>query len=153
MAELGKTRPGGNMRLFDALQYYLPPAGVASILHRASGVLMALLLPFVVWMFDASISSEASFDAFASVFSAGVGVVPGWIFKLIALALIAAYVFHVSAGVRHLWMDATHDVGNRSPWMHVSGTGDRPARSSALAVFAVAIVLTVALGAKLFGLY
>ncbi|MCB1995143.1 MAG: succinate dehydrogenase, cytochrome b556 subunit, partial [Rhodoferax sp.] len=45
------NRPGP-MRLTDALQYRLPLAGVVSILHRASGALMLVLLPFVIWMFD-----------------------------------------------------------------------------------------------------
>lgn len=141
MAELSKPRPGGNMRLFDALQYTLPVAGVVSILHRASGVLMAVLLPFVIWMFDASVTSEVSFDGFRSVFADGAGALPAWFVKLVALALIAAYVYHVAAGARHVWMDATHRMTKQQ------------GRSSAIAVLALSIVLTIALGAKLFGLY
>jgi len=141
MAELSKTRPGANMRLVDALQYTLPLAGIVSILHRASGVLMVALLPFIVWMFDASVSSEISFDGFTSVFAVGAGVLPGWFFKLVALALIWAYLHHLSAGVRHLWMDATHSVSKQQ------------GRSSAVATAAFSVLLTLALGAKLFGLY
>ena len=141
MAELSKTRPGANMRLVDALQYTLPLAGIVSILHRASGVLMVALLPFIVWMFDASVSSEISFDGFSSVFAVGAGVLPGWFFKLVALALIWAYLHHLSAGVRHLWMDATHSVSKQQ------------GRSSAVATAAFSVLLTLALGAKLFGLY
>ena len=36
------------MRLLDALGYRLPLAGVVSILHRASGGLMFILLPLIV---------------------------------------------------------------------------------------------------------
>lgn len=141
MAELSKTRPGGNMRLVDALQYPLPLAGIVSILHRASGVLMVALLPFVVWMFDASVTSEVSFDVFASVFAVGIGVFPGWFVKLVALALIWAFLHHLAAGVRHLWMDATHSVSKAQ------------GRSSAVAAAAFSAGMTVLLGAKLFGLY
>jgi succinate dehydrogenase / fumarate reductase cytochrome b subunit len=145
MAELSSTRPrarpGANMRLIDALQYRLPLAGVVSILHRVSGILMFVLLPFIVWMFDASVSSEISYDGFTSAFVAGVGVVPGFLVKLVALALIWAYLHHAVAGIRHLWMDATHSVTKQQ------------GRSSALATFAISLVLTVALGAKLFGLF
>ncbi len=145
MAELSKTRsvarPGANMRLIEALQYRLPIAALVSILHRASGMLMFFLLPFIVWMFDASVTSEVSYDGFASVFSAGIGVVPGVAIKLVALALIWAYLHHAVAGVRHLWMDATHSVTKQQ------------GHSSAVATFAISIVLTVALGAKLFGLF
>ena len=145
MADLSKagrdTRPGANMRLIDALQYRLPLAGVVSILHRVSGMLMFFLLPFIVWMFDASVTSEVSYDGFTSVFVAGIGPLPGFIVKLVALALIWAYLHHAVAGVRHLWMDATHSVSKQQ------------GHSSALATFAISIVLTVALGAKLFGLF
>lgn len=135
------ARPGENMRLIDALQYRLPLAGMVSILHRASGMLMFFLLPFIVWMFDASVTSEVSFDGFTSAFVAGIGFVPGFVVKLVALALIWAYLHHAIAGVRHLWMDATHSVTKEQ------------GRSSAVATFAVSIVLTVVLGAKLFGLF
>ena len=86
MAELSKSRPvarpGANMRLIEALQYRLPLAALVSILHRASGMLMFFLLPFIVWMFDASVSSETSYDSFTSAFVAGIGVVPGVVVKL-----------------------------------------------------------------------
>jgi len=129
------------MRLIEALQYRLPLAGVVSILHRASGMLMFFLLPFIVWMFDASVSSEVSYDGFTSAFTAGIGAVPGFVMKLIALSLIWAYLHHAVAGVRHLWMDATHSVTRQQ------------GHSSAVATFVISIVLTVALGARLFGLF
>ena len=59
-----------------------------SILHRASGAIMFLLLPFIIWMFDKSISSEFSYAKFTALFNIGAGFVPGWFFKLVALALI-----------------------------------------------------------------
>ena len=136
-----KARPGENMRLIDALQYRLPIAGVVSILHRVSGMLMFFLLPFIVWMFDASVTSEVSYDSFTSAFVAGIGFVPGFIIKLVALALIWAYLHHAVAGIRHLWMDATHAVTKEF------------GRSSAVATFVISIGLTIALGAKLFGLF
>jgi len=126
------------MRLVDALQYRLPLAGVVSILHRASGMLMFFLLPFIVWLFDVSLTSEISYQRFASVFVAGVGFVPAWFFKLVVLALIWSYLHHFIAGVRHLYMDATHSVSKEF------------GRSSALATLGLSIVLTLALGYKLF---
>ena len=66
MPETMKARPGANMRLIEALQYRLPIAGVVSILHRGSGMLMFFLLPFVIWLFDKSVTSEISYDTFAS---------------------------------------------------------------------------------------
>jgi len=92
-----RARPG-TMRLVDALQYRLPPAGIVSILHRVSGSLMFLLLPFIVWLLDVSLSSEISYEQFTAAFGVGIGVVPGWLVKLVVLALIWAYLHHFIAG-------------------------------------------------------
>lgn len=143
MTQLNKPRPEfRNINAFtDLTTYRLPPAGWVSILHRISGLVMFLLMPFIVWMFDSSLSSEISFEGFTSAFSAGMGFVPGWFVKLVALALIWAYLHHLIAGIRHLYMDATHSVTKEF------------GASSAYVVLALSIGLTVVLGAKLFGLY
>jgi succinate dehydrogenase / fumarate reductase cytochrome b subunit len=141
MAEQTKPRPGENMRLIEALQYKLPPAGWVSILHRASGALMFALLPLIVWLLDVSLGSEVSYERFSNAFVAGIGFVPAFLLKLIVLALIWGYLHHFIAGVRHLWMDATHSVGKQQ------------GRISAIVTLAASGVLTVLLGAKLFGLY
>lgn len=129
------------MRLVDAVKYRLPLAGVVSILHRVSGMLMFALLPLIVWFFDTSLSSEISFERFAGAFVSGIGWVPGWLIKIVSLALIWSYLHHFIAGVRHLWMDMTHSVTKEQ------------GRSSAVITLAASAVLTLALGAKLFGLY
>ncbi len=140
MTETPRSRPG-TMRLVNALQYRLPLAGWVSILHRASGALMFVLLPFIVWLFDNSVTSEVSYQRFADLFTAGIGVMPAWFVKLVVLALIWAYLHHFIAGVRHLWMDMTHSV------TMVQG------RQSAVVTLAGSVLLTLLLGAKLFGLY
>ena len=129
------------MRLVDATQYRLPLAGVVSILHRASGALMFGLLPLVIWLFDTSVTSEISFEVFRSAFVAGIGFVPGWFVKLAVLGLIWAFLHHFIAGVRHLWMDATHSVTKEF------------GRQSAVVTLVSSVLLTVVLGARLFGLY
>ena len=143
MTQLNKSRPEfRNINAFtDLTTYRLPPAGWVSILHRISGLVMFLLMPFIVWMFDSSLSSEISFEGFTSAFSAGISFVPGWFVKLVALALIWAYLHHLIAGVRHLYMDATHSVTKEF------------GASSAYVVLILSIGLTIVLGAKLFGLY
>jgi succinate dehydrogenase / fumarate reductase cytochrome b subunit len=132
-----------NIHVTDLASYRLPVAGIVSILHRISGLLMFLLLPFIIWMFDTSVTSEISYDTFTALFSAGCadGLVPGWFFKLIALALIWAYLHHFTAGVRHLIMDFTHSVSKEQ------------GKSSAIATLAFSIALTLVLGARLFGLF
>ena len=128
--------------LKDLPSYRMAPAAWVSILHRASGAIMFLLMPFIIWMFDASVSSEFSFAKFKAAFNSGLAFFPGWFLKLVALALIWAYLHHFCAGVRHLVMDVNHHAVNKQ-------TG----KSTAVAVLVISVVLTVVLGAKLFGLF
>ena len=128
--------------LSDLPTYRLPPAGWVSILHRISGFIMFLLMPFIIWMFDTSISSEISFEKFKAAFNIGMLGLPGFLWKLAALALIWAYLHHFIAGLRHLWMDVSH-----------AAVSKEFGKASALVTLALSIVLTLVLGAKLFGLY
>ncbi|MBM3386495.1 MAG: succinate dehydrogenase, cytochrome b556 subunit [Betaproteobacteria bacterium] len=143
MTELARKRP--EFRNINALSdlpsYRLPVAGFVSILHRISGALMFLLMPFIIWVFDNSLSSEISYAKFSAAFNVGLGFVPGWFMKLVALALIWAYLHHFIAGLRHLYMDVCHAVSKEF------------GKSSAIATLALSIGLTLVLGAKLFGLY
>jgi succinate dehydrogenase / fumarate reductase cytochrome b subunit len=142
MADTLKQRPEfRNIHVSDLRNYRLPPAGIVSILHRVSGLLMFVLMPFIIWMFDTSVTSEVSFESFRSVFVAGAGFIPGWFVKLVALGLIWGYLHHFIAGVRHLWMDMTHSVSKEQ------------GHSSALITLVLGTLLTLLLGAKLFGLY
>ncbi len=127
-----------NINVSDLTSYRLPLAGWVSILHRISGAAMFLLLPFTIWMFDTSLTSEISYEQFAGVFSFGAVGLPGWLWKLVAFALLWAFLLHFCAGLRHLWMDATHAVGLSF------------GRTSALVVIVLSTVVAFALGFKLF---
>lgn len=134
-----KSRPVyRNIHVADILKYRLPPAGIVSIGHRISGVMMFLLLPFVVWLFDVTLTSESSYGLFTSAYTAGLWIFPAWMVKLVTLALIWAYLHHFVAGVRHLWMDATHAVTKEF------------GHTSALVTLGVSMLLTLVLGFKLF---
>jgi len=127
--------------LKDLPSYRLPAAGIVSILHRISGFLMFLLMPLIIWMFDHSITSEISFAKLSAAFNLGLGFVPGWFIKVVALALIWAYLHHFIAGLRHLYMDMFHAVTKEF------------GKSSAIVTLVLSIGLTAVLGAKLFSLY
>ena len=143
MTELSKKRPEfRNINAFkDLTTYRMTAAAWVSILHRVSGLLMCLLLPLVVWLFDMSLTSELSYERFTAAFDSGIGFVPGVLVKLVVLALIWGYLHHFIAGVRHLYMDMTHSVTKEF------------GKSSASATLVLSLGLTVVLGAKLFGLY
>lgn len=143
MSEVAKPRP--EFRNINALSdlpgYRWPLAALVSGMHRISGVLMFLLLPFILWMFDKSVSSEISFGQFTAAFTAGLGIFPGSFIKLVVLVLIWAYLHHFIAGLRHLYMDVSHK------------TSKEFGRQSAAITLVLSLSLTVILGAKLFGLY
>jgi len=143
MADTTATQPKPrpvyrNIHVSQIVKYRLPPAGMVSIGHRISGVMMFLLLPFVVWLFDVSLTSEVSYERFTSAYAAGAGGLPAWFIKLVTLGLIWAYLHHFIAGLRHLWMDATHAVTKE--FGHLS----------ALVTLGLSLALTLVLGFKLF---
>lgn len=142
MPEITRQRPVfRNIHVTDIVKYRLPPAGIVSILHRISGALLFLLMPLLIWLFDKSLTSEITYSDFTSAFVAGLWIFPAWFMKVVALAMIWAYLHHFFAGLRHLWMDVFHTVGKEQ------------GRTSALATLVASLALTAVLGAKLFGLY
>lgn len=115
--------------------YRLPLAGRVSILHRVSGALLFVFLPFLLYLFDQSLTSEMSFEFF-KLFLSNIVV------KLITLVLAWAFLFHFCAGVRHLVMDTNHDAVSKE-------SGKR----TSVVVFVVSSVLTIAFALKLFGAF
>lgn len=127
-------RKYGVMSFAQTVHYRLPLAGVVSILHRVSGMLMFLLLPFVLYLLDKSLTSEISFEYFK-------GYTSNPLVKLAILALVWAYLHHFSAGIRHLLMD-----------LHM-GLDKDSGRKSAVTVFAISLSLTALVALKLFGAF
>jgi len=121
-----------NIRFGQLYQYRLPIAGIVSILHRVSGLLMFLLLPLLLWLFDLSLSSERTFDRFVQLSQ-------GWVIRIVLLGLGWALLHHLCAGVRFLLLD-----------LHLGIERVAAARSS-LAVLAVSVPLTLLLALFLFG--
>jgi succinate dehydrogenase / fumarate reductase, cytochrome b subunit len=115
--------------------YRLPLAGRLSILHRVSGALLFLFLPFLLYLFSQSLTSELSFEVFKAVLS-------NIIVKLITLVLAWAFLFHFCAGIRHLVMDTNHHAVSKE-------NGKR----TSIVVFVVSSLLTLAVAAKLFGAF
>jgi succinate dehydrogenase / fumarate reductase cytochrome b subunit len=131
-----KARPQfRNIHVSQIRQYRLPLAGVVSILHRVSGALMFLVgLPFVLYLFQQSITSEISFEAYQDLVS-------HWFAKLVILGIAWGYLHHFCAGVRYLVLD-----------LHV-GVDKDAARKSASAVLVVSLVLTALVALKIFGVF
>ena len=107
--------------------------------QRVTATLMALFT--VVLLVQLLLPGALGYDRFTNAFVAGIGFLPGWFVKLVTWGLIWAFLHHFIAGVRHLWMDATHSVTKEQ------------GRNSAVVTLAASLLLTVLLGAKLFGLF
>jgi succinate dehydrogenase / fumarate reductase cytochrome b subunit len=131
-----KARPQyRNIGVNQIVSYRLPPAGIVSILHRISGVLLFLLgIPFSLYLLQESLTSELSFQSYRAI----VGSIPG---KLVLLVLIWAFVHHAIAGIRYLLLDR-----------HV-GIQKGASRTSANAVLGITVALTAILALKLFGAF
>ena len=134
MSESSTPRRFTNIHVLQITRYRLPAAGVVSILHRVSGAMMFLLLPFILYLFDLSITSEISFDSLK-------GFTSHWFVKLLILAVSWGYLHHFCGGIRHLIMDA-----------HI-GLSKEEARKSAHMVFLVSVPLTLLVALKLFGAF
>jgi len=126
MSELSKQRP----KFLNLMEIRLPLPGVASILHRISGVGLFLMLPLLVWLLELSLQSHDTYRALQEF-------VAHPFVKLILIGLLWAFLHHFCMGVRILLID-----------IHV-GVDKATANLSAKAVFAVSLTLTVILGALL----
>ena len=76
----------------------MPLTAITSIIHRISGVILFFGMPILLWMFGKSLSSAADFEYLLSLLD-------NILFKLIFLGIIAALIYHVFAGIKHLFMD------------------------------------------------
>ena len=123
---MAKPRP----KYLDLVRIRLPLPGWVSILHRASGALLFLFLPLLLWLWQQSLATQESFERFGSLVASPLA-------KLVLIGLLWAYLHHLCAGFRHLVLD-----------VHV-GTELRAARASSVAVLVVSLGLTLAIGVAL----
>lgn len=108
----------------DLLRIRLPLPGWVSILHRVSGALLFLALPFGVWALSVSLSGEAGFRRAAAWMAHPLA-------RLSLLGLVWAFAHHFFAGLRHLALDIHRGVELRR------------ARQSSVAVLGAAGLVTL----------
>ena len=120
---MSKPRP----KHLNLLQIRLPLPGVVSIMHRAFGTVLFLMIPLGLYAMQLSLESSQSFDGLKSVLAHP-------LVKLFVLGLAWAYLHHFCAGLRYLALDLDY------------GTDLAPARASAKAVVAVSLGLTLLIG-------
>lgn len=112
----------------------MPLPAVVSIMHRMSGGLLFLLMPWLIALFGLSLSSPEGYHKARSI--AGNPVV-----ALILFGLAWAYLHHFCAGIRFLLLDLQ------------IGLEKQAAFRSAVAVLVVSLTLTLLLAARILGVF
>lgn len=105
-----------------------PITAIISILHRLSGLFLFLLIPVCLYTWQLSLLSVDSFNTMHGNFGL-------WYFKLLSWLALAALIYHLIAGVRHLLMD-----------MHI-GDSKQAGKASSYLVLILTLVLAALLGA------
>lgn len=119
------TRP--RPKHLDLTKIKLPIPGIISIMHRISGAVLFLVLPFLLCLLQSSLQSPDSYVQFRAVLDNPLA-------KLVLIGLLWAFLHHFCAGIRYLALD-----------MHM-GTALPDARTSSYAVLGVSMILTVIFG-------
>ncbi|SMC25534.1 succinate dehydrogenase subunit C [Andreprevotia lacus DSM 23236] len=120
---MSKTRP----KHLDLRVIKFPLPSIVSGLHRISGALLGLSIPFVLYALSGTLSSGERFDAFRACVGSPVT-------KLLLLLVLWAFLHHACAGIRFLMMDIHKGVERET------------ARLTAKIVMAVSLSLTVVIG-------
>ena len=92
---MNKNRPVN----LDISTINLPITAYVSILHRMSGVVLFAGVAILLWVLEASLTSEASFAELKEHFQSP-------LCQFVLWATLAALAYHMVAGIRHLIMDA-----------------------------------------------
>jgi succinate dehydrogenase / fumarate reductase cytochrome b subunit len=119
-----------NIGLSSLMKYRFPVTAIASILHRASGLILFIAIPFLLWAFHASLASSASFAHIQACLSSPFA-------KIWVTLVIAALVYHLLAGIKHLIMDLGYWEGKTS------------GRVASYAVILISLIVIVLLGVRL----
>lgn len=91
---MSKQRPK-NLNLFT-IRFPIP--AIISILHRISGVILFLIIPFMLWGLSLSLSSPQDFDDLHLFLLSP-------LIKFLIWGSLSAFIYHFIAGIRHLLMD------------------------------------------------
>lgn len=98
MNNIRKEKSFRNIDLLSIKEYKFPITAITSILHRITGILMILLLPFILWCFQTSLSCEEYFYYIKILLTKSYLVILSWF-------ILSIFSYHVLAGLRHLIMD------------------------------------------------
>ncbi|MBA2657566.1 MAG: succinate dehydrogenase, cytochrome b556 subunit [Tatlockia sp.] len=111
----------------DLVTMKFPPMAIASLLHRISGLLLFILLPFMLYLLSLSLKSLESFTELQLLLTSPFYKLALWVFS-------AAVIYHLLAGIRHMIMDLGY------------GESLNAGRQTAIFVISLSIIITIFLG-------
>lgn len=91
---------------FNVAKIQLPVGALTSITHRISGVLLALGIPFCIYLLDLSLQGQSGYNQVIALLD----YLP---LKGAVIVLTWALAHHVFGGIRHLLSDI--DIGSQLP--------------------------------------
>ena len=83
----------------DLMTMRFPVSAIASLLHRASGMALFVAIGFLLWALSTSLDSPEGFALVQAVLTHPLA-------KLVAWGIASFVVYHLFAGIKHLFMDA-----------------------------------------------
>jgi succinate dehydrogenase / fumarate reductase cytochrome b subunit len=104
--ELGVAMKDRRPVFFNLAQIEMPVGSLTSIMHRITGILLALGIPFGIYVLQMSLRDTQGYTEAVGLFSQPA-------FKAAALLFIWALTHHLLAGLRHLLSDI--DIGSSLP--------------------------------------
>ena len=99
-----------------------------SILHRISGFLLFLAIPFILFILHRSLISS---DFYAMLY----GVCSSTVMKVVYIVVIFAFMYHMISGVRFLFLDID------------KGVQIKTAKTTSIIVILLSVFVTIILGA------
>ncbi len=121
MSSAPKPRP----KYYDLNLAHLPPPGLVSIFHRASGLLLFFpILPGLLYLMQGVLGAPESYAQWREFFSRPV-------VKLVTIGVVWLYAHHFWAGIRFLLLD-----------LHI-GIDKAAARTGAVIVLVLGVVTTL----------
>ena len=82
----------------DLTAFKFPVTAISSIIHRITGVILFVAVALLLCALDLSLSSEQGFSQLKDILS-------NPLVKLITWGIVAALLYHLVAGIRHMLMD------------------------------------------------
>lgn len=82
----------------DLTKFAFPLPALTSIAHRVTGMVLFAGVASLLWVLEKSLASADGFDSVKGILAESVS-------RIIVWALLSALIYHLIAGVKHLFLD------------------------------------------------